>query len=59
MSNAMQFNRAAIENAKKNGIPHIEAQIKKIQESEYTSEQKEMYLKLYNKALKELNVQVA
>jgi|LauGreDrversion4_2_1035121.scaffolds.fasta_scaffold443426_3 hypothetical protein len=59
MSNAMQFNRAAIENAKKNGIPHIEAQIKKIQESDYTSEQKEMYLKLYNKALKELNVQVA
>ena len=59
MFNAMQFNRAAIENAKKNGIPHIEAQIKKIQESEYTSEQKEMYLKLYNKALKELNVQVA
>ena len=55
----MQFNRAAIENAKKNGIPHIEAQIKKIQESDYTSEQKEMYLKLYNKALKELNVQVA
>ena len=55
----MQFNRAAIENAKKNGIAFIEAQIKKIQESEYTSEQKEMYLKLYNKALKELNVQVA
>jgi hypothetical protein len=59
MSNAMQFNRAAIENAKKNGIAFIEAQIKKIQESEYTSEQKEMYLKLYGKALKELNVQVA
>jgi hypothetical protein len=59
MSNAMQFNRAAIENAKKNGIPHIKAQIKKIQESDHTPEQKEMYLKLYNKALKELNVQVA
>jgi hypothetical protein len=59
MSNAMQFNRAAIENAKKNGIPHIEAQIKKIHESDYTSEQKEMYLKLYSKALKELNVRVA
>jgi hypothetical protein len=59
MSNVMQFNRAAIENAKKNGIAHINAQIQKIQESDYTPEQKEMYLKLYNKALKELNVQVA
>ena len=59
MSNVIRFNRSSIENAKKNGVAHINAQIKKIQESNHTPEQKEMYLKLYGKALKELNVQVA